>query len=874
MKKFDEITYPILIINKGKIVYVNTSTSILLGYEKKDIIGKDIKDFIGKGIEEGKSYVDIGRFKKKEGSFSTYAYTISPLKEEDKNYTIIELKGLDIGTKILTHITEKKYVWKDKDIIELIAKESLAPTHIDRLRIYNVKKEGIRELEVFYEYLKKPNKSIWKNEFCLNKLPIHTLKDFERFSDVWITLKKEEFPEGLREVIKKDNIKFLIAKAIYINPRTIYVLSYEKMGAGTEISSLEINLFLYTYQLFKELLVEKAKEKYFKALSELRKNLLSIDTREELILTFSKCVPIAYDRIVMGSSLENEEEFGILIKDKGSVKRVVLPISEKASLSEIIQTVDYSTERVDYAIMNMEKLGKLKGSTARTLLDRLSVKATDSILVISLKGKEGSKNFIWLLKREENYYSHLDFEQLDLFVKEILLVLQKFRIMEEAKEEKLRAENALKVQKFFLERISHEFRTPITGILGFSELLSEIVKSEEGIEYLNAVKDSTTRLLNLVDKLLLLTRLEAGYFVPREGVFNFAELEMWLREKLKKDIKPGLTYTIHMPFISHPLVGDLDKIKTVFKELIENAIKFTNEGRIDICGEIIEEDADSIKVRFSIKDTGVGIAEDKLRYIFSNFAQEEEDITRSYEGMGLGLSVAKKIIKILNGTIWVESNKEKGSVFYFELKLKREIKDELFQGKRILVKAKEELISSLLKVYITSIKAIPVFEEREGYDIVLEEKDIVLPITKKEIKYILWKKGRGLSKKINRKEVQRKILVAEDNPLNYKYIKMILESLNLAPENAKNGKEAVEMFKQKPYDLIIMDIQMPIMDGIEATRHIRKTNKKIPIIALTAAAVEEVENKAKEAGINEYVTKPFTKEKLIETIAKYIDING
>ncbi len=869
MEEFENLSYPVFIISQEKIIYANSATSLFLGYSKEELIGKDRKEIIKGKIVYSKSYTGIIKFIKKNKETSFYAYTSTPYKKGTENYTIIKFEGLHIISKILTTVIEKKRLWKKEKIIETTSEEIKKETDIDRVRLYIVKErkdKEIVEVSLLYEYTESTKNHRWPGSLIINNLSFYTS---ERLPVLWLYDKerKGKIPPGIWSYIDKNAIGSILIKPIYINNRTLYLLSFEKLRPKEMVSSVDINLILYMHKVFEDLFEEKVKDIYEENLANFRKAILGANSRENLLKAFSNYILLNHDKILIDASLKEEGKIEILSMGKEKTEKSLLDLSLYPSSKDIKEYEDKIVMgSVDYFIMNTESLKKW-GKENPVMARVLEIGKIQSGIFIFSRGETILENFIFLLKKDRDYYKKEDIHTLDSFIKECLLSLKNFRILEELKKERKQAENALKLQKFFLERISHEFRTPITGILGFSDLLSEMVTTNEGIGYINAIKESTVRLLNLVDKLLLLAKLESGKVKIGEAGFTFYEIEDWLRNKLKKEVKPGITYSIKFPEFPHLLIGDIEKIKTIFKELIENAIKFTSEGRIEVKGFIIKEDIDSVLVRFSIKDTGVGISKDKIKYIFSDFAQEEEDIARSYEGMGLGLSIVKRLLDYLDGDIWVESNKDKGSTFYFEIKLKREIKDKLFHNKKILIDAKDELIIALLKVYIKSMGAIPVFKEE--YDISIQEDELTLPLSKKEIKYILRKKIDIGRKIVTHKRVP-KILVAEDNALNYKYISTLINSLGMVSENAKNGKEVLEMFEKGKYDLIIMDIQMPIIDGIEATKAIRKMDNQIPIIALTAAAVDEVEEKAKEVGVNEYITKPFAKETLKKTILKYI----
>lgn len=866
---FEDIPYPVFLVCDEKINYVNTASLVLLGYKKEDLIEKDIHEIIKEDVAVNNK-IHIAKFCKKDGSLLTYAYTIDTKKEW--NQDIIELKGIHLVNEIVFSIIEKRHKSKEEELIELIAKKIVTSTDIDKVSIYISKEEGFKNLSMLFECTKK-NGCNWHREMYFNNL--HPYRK-EKFPQFWLYEKEvNNLPLGIKKIIEKENIKKLVISPIGINYRTLYALSYEKFGSDKGISSFELNLLLYSSKIIEDILKDVEKQLYIRNLVEFRKKLLRVISEENLTNIFTKFIPFPYDKIIIGNKTKEENEIKMIIEDKEKNSLSILSNIKWLSLLKD-SILKYGTQKqdIEYLILDNKSLQEIK-YTERLEKDTLPFTIfsdINSAIVIASIEEKKIVSFILLLKKEKDFYIEEDITKLVPFAREIMLILENYMLVEELKKERKHAIDALKSQKFFLERISHEFRTPIAGILGFSELLSDLIITKEGIDYINAIRSSTVRLLNLVDKLLLLTRLESGYITISEVAFTLKELKSWVETTIKGTIKPGLEYSIDIPSYPHFVIGDIEKIKMILKELIENAIKFTDNGKIGIKIEILKEELKYVHIKVTVKDTGIGIAEDKIRYIFSDFAQEEEDIARSYEGMGLGLSIAKRMTEKMNGSIWAESNKNKGSIFSFEMKLKRELRDDIFADKKILVKINDSLLLSIVKLYIESLKAIFVESNEEEYDAVLEERELTIPISKKDLKYILYtklfsdNKATLLAEKRN-----KKILIAEDNDINYQFIKIVLEKSNFICERAKNGKEALEMFQKNGYDLIIMDIQMPIMDGIQATKEIRKIDKKVPIIVITAAAVEEVKKEAKRAGVNNYITKPFVKEKIVEVVRSYLE---
>lgn len=383
---------------------------------------------------------------------------------------------------------------------------------------------------------------------------------------------------------------------------------------------------------------------------------------------------------------------------------------------------------------------------------------------------------------------------------------------QELENEKTVAQNATKTKSQFLANMSHEIRTPMNGILGISHLLFKTKLSENQKNYLTKIDNSAKSLLNIINDILDLSKIEAGKFTIESVEFNLkkaisqtlAPLEIIANQK---HIKITTDYAKN---VGDFFIGDSLRISQVLTNLIGNAIKFTNEeGKISI---YVVKIKDSV-YRFKIEDSGIGLNENEQKKLFKLFSQADNSTTRKYGGTGLGLAISKELVELMGGTIWVESQEGLGSSFIFEIKL----------------------------------------------------KEIDPPKPKDEIKKIEHDKEFIKAKKI---------LIVEDNTTNQLVLLGLLEDYVEEIDVAKNGKEAVEMFEKGKYELIFMDLQMPVMDGYEATKIIREIDKEIPIIALTANAMQEEIQKTKSLGMNTHLTKPIDLEKFFHTLDKYINQNA
>jgi len=386
----------------------------------------------------------------------------------------------------------------------------------------------------------------------------------------------------------------------------------------------------------------------------------------------------------------------------------------------------------------------------------------------------------WIIqtKPEFNYKFFIIFGIILLIVSLWLFILYK-------KNKKLKELSEIKSK--FLSNMSHELRTPLNSLMGFIQIIEKNPKECE--KYLPLVKASAETILTEIDDILNFDRLQKKEIKLKNIEFTKQELKSLLSfcefEAKKKGLK--VDYKDDLPEF---LYGDIDKIRDVLVHLIDNAIKFTKEGKIEIILKYENE-----KLFVSIKDTGIGIPQNRLKEIFKEFKQLDERINKKYQGLGVGLSISQKLVKILGGELKVKSEVNKGSEFYFEIPIKK--------------------------------------------------------VEKKE-------------KKIN---IKGKILVAEDNKANQMFMQVLLKQLNINFDIAENGKIAFELYKNYHYPIILMDINMPVMDGIEATKKIREYEKQnnlkpSKIIAVTANAIDGDEERFLEAGMDGYIPKPIDIEKL------------
>ncbi len=398
-------------------------------------------------------------------------------------------------------------------------------------------------------------------------------------------------------------------------------------------------------------------------------------------------------------------------------------------------------------------------------------------------------------------------------------VTERNRMEEQLEEAKNQAEDTSQQKSMFLANMSHEIRTPLSSIIGITSVLEETDLTDEQKEYLNVISISGSNLLNLINNILDFSKIESGQIELENVDFSIRNIidEIILIMKLKAE-EAGISLLDDIATSVPELVkGDPGRLKQIVINLTNNAIKFTKEGSVKIKIETLTEDKKTIQLKFSIIDTGIGVSVDVRDRLFKAFSQADPSISREYGGTGLGLVISKRLAELMGGEVGIESEKGKGSIFWFTI-----------------VFAKHKQLSD------------------------------------KELKEIFKEKS---DKKTEETKEHLSILLVEDNFLNQKFAEAILMKKNYKVDIAMNGKIGVEMFKKNKYDAILMDIQMPVMDGIEATKEIRKYEgennlKRIKIIAITAYAMPGDQEKFYKAGIDEYIKKPYKSNELLNLIKK------
>ena len=447
-------------------------------------------------------------------------------------------------------------------------------------------------------------------------------------------------------------------------------------------------------------------------------------------------------------------------------------------------------------------------------LETLSNSKEDITLELEYRLKDANGDWQWFLDKSSIFRRSPEGEAIELIGTSLNITSRK-EVEEELIAAKQMAENAAKIKSDFLSNMSHEIRTPMNAIMGLTEILMDSGFTGQDLENLKTIKLSGDNLIVIINDILDYSKMDAGKVKVQSMPFLLGEQINLIEKSIEKRVAAAkISFIVSLDEgIPLGLIGDPYRLNQVLLNLLSNAVKFTHKGKVELNITIQNKiNSDRLMLCFKVIDTGIGIPHDKLDAIFESFTQANLFTTRNYGGTGLGLAISQKLVELMEGSINVESTEGIGSTFTI---------------------------------------CIP-------FDIA-DEKSI---------------KAKPKEKKFNKSIKELKILVVEDQRINQMVIRQIFNKWDNSPQIVSNGLEAINILNEQDFDLVCMDLQMPVCDGFEATRKIRNKlvkvrNHNIPIIALSADALPETKQKVLDAGMNDYITKPPDLEILYRKIIQF-----
>jgi signal transduction histidine kinase/CheY-like chemotaxis protein/HPt (histidine-containing phosphotransfer) domain-containing protein len=529
----------------------------------------------------------------------------------------------------------------------------------------------------------------------------------------------------------------------------------------------------------------------------------------------------------------NESEEAKLKKDVRSLSEFLSTHTALKQYPELEQLINDKIDFADRIILIYNEKGEdaarreiKSGRGVRIMKDILDI--SGSINTISdninttIKGslsdlRERNSNYI--VRINSWYISGISISLIVALTASLLMfrdIKKRNNLEQELVQAKVNAEKSAEIKEQFMANMSHEIRTPMNAVIGFTNLLEKTDLNTQQRDYTHTIKNSGENLLAIINDILDFSKIEAGMLRIEKVNFNVSNLlhsiyTMFYEKAAEKGVEMKLEIDQSIP---QEVSGDPARLTQILVNLIGNANKFTNKGHVGLIAQVVESSDDKVKIEFSVCDTGIGIPKEKQEEIFGRFNQGNTNTTREYGGTGLGLAIVKKLVELQKGNLFVKSQVGKGSAFTFTLSY-------------------------------PIPKSTDLSKDLQGPDLDLEAY------------------------------LGSKVLLVEDNPMNQKLAAAVLNGFGFEVSVAANGQLALEMLMNSSYDFVLMDIQMPILDGYMTAQKIRSELKlDLPIIAMTAHVMAAEREKCLGYGMNDYITKPFKEQDLYNMISKYVHLKA
>lgn len=770
---------------KGNIEYVNKKFIDISGYSFQEVLGKNPRllktNFKSKEeykelwdtILSGKEWNGVFCNKNKSGQIYWESATISPIKNE---------KG-----DLINFLAIKEDITLTKRLEnELIENQKMLSTLMSNLP------------GMVYRCLNDRNWTmIFVNEGGkqLTGYEIEELMNNEKtsFNDLIIEEDREQVWENAQKGLKT-RANYQLQYRILTADKKVKWVFEQAIGIFNTHGELD-----YIEGFITDITERKTAEKIQEIIFNISKSALKALNINDLLKEIRNCLSEVIDTTNFFVGFYNKDRNTLslpyMADDKDDFEEV--PLQNTLSSYVINSGQSLFAKDKDFEKLEQKGLVKLIGSQSKVWLG-VPLKLDDDVFGIIVVQSYTNKNL----------YTNKDLTLLEFVSDQIASVIHRKQFEEQLILAKEKAEESDRLKTVFLSNMSHEVRTPMNAIIGFSNLLKDnTLTEEERNEYIDIISNRTVDLLNIITNIIDISRFETGTIEVFNNEFKINDLFVDLFEYYQKvkaeNNKTQIELVLNQPKEIHKIISDYSKLKQIINNLLNNALKFTEKGQISFGFEL---DIERNEIVVFVKDTGKGIADDKMKIIFNSFRQATEGNIRVHQGLGLGLSISKKIVELLNGKIWVESIENSGSSFYFIIPL--------------------------------------VFAKQE------------------EIKPAIVTSNLDLSGKI--------ILIAEDIESNYLLLETALRRNKATVLWAKNGKQAVEMATTQKFDLILMDINMPVMDGATAARLIKDHNENQIIIAQTAFSDMNEANIAKKYNCDEILHKPISLKNLNNLLKSYL----